>query len=102
MSARRAQVVLNPAARRDVRSILLYTARHWGSTQRDDYRALMDRAVASISENPQIGRARDDISPGIHSYRVGQHIIFYRIAGDTVRVVRILHERMDPGAHVRE
>ncbi len=32
--------------------------------------------------------------------RAGKHYVFYRIEGDTVRVSRILHEKMDFSRHL--
>ena len=34
------------------------------------------------------------------AFHTGHHKIFYRIGAGTISIVRILHERMDPGRHV--
>jgi toxin ParE1/3/4 len=102
MSARRATVRLKPAARQDFRSILAYTGAQWGVAQRDIYRAEIEQALATLGTNPLIGQARDDLSPGLRSYPVEAHIIYYRISGSVVRVVRILHQKMDAARHLDE
>jgi plasmid stabilization system protein ParE len=77
MSARRYQFILTPTARRDYRSILLYSLQEWGERQQENYEAILNRAFASIEGNPSIGRAREDLPPGCRTYGVEQHGIVY-------------------------
>jgi toxin ParE1/3/4 len=102
MSVRRSNVVLKPAARRDVRSILLYTGQRWEFAQRDAYREALDQAFSTLSGNPLIGRSRDEIASNLRSHSVQQHIIYYRVAAKTVTVLRILHGKMDAARCVEE
>jgi toxin ParE1/3/4 len=74
----------------------------WGVAQRDAYGEEIARAFESLSANAEIGRARDEVSPGLRSYRVRQHVIYYRIAGSSLMVLRILHERMDAWRHLSQ
>jgi len=37
---------------------------------------------------------------GLRRKGCGSHVIFYRIDGDIVRIVRVLHQRMDPSRHL--
>src|SRR5215216_7191801 len=80
MSARRPTVTLKPAARRDFRSILAYTSGRWGIAQRDIYRAAINRAFDTLGDNPEIGKARDELSPGLRTFQVEEHVIFYRMS----------------------
>lgn len=59
-----------------MRSILLFTGQQWGTAQQDVYREALDQAFATLSVNPLIGRSRDEITPGVRSYSVQQHIIY--------------------------
>ena len=102
MSARKAAVVLNAAARRDVRSILLYTRKQWGQNARDAYEPALNQALTTLSGNPRIGRPEDVITVGLRSFRVRQHVIYYRVAEDRVTVFRILHGKMDASQHREE
>jgi toxin ParE1/3/4 len=77
MSARSRPVDLSPEARADYTSILRYTQRRWGARQRDVYSGILDQALGTICNNPDIGRARDDLRPGLRSFHVKQHVIFY-------------------------
>ena len=102
MSVRKTAIVLRAAARRDVRDILLYTGDQWGIEQLEAYSEEVNRAFSVLSINPHIGRTHDDIRPGLRSYRVQQHVIYYRVAADTVVVLRILHRKMEAAQHVDE
>ena len=44
---------------------------------------------------PAAGVARDDIAPGLRALQTGQHLISYRLHGEAVVIIRLLHERMD-------
>ncbi len=59
------------------------------------YEAELAAAFTMLGEHPLIGRARDDLRPGCRSFPVGRHIIYYVARGQTVRIIRILHGRMD-------
>lgn len=83
---------LSERAKLDFRDILSYTLQTWGEVQLVKYRDVITTSLAAITNNPEAGR--DDIAP----YRrqiAGQHVIFYRIDGTTITVVRILHSRSD-------
>ena len=85
-----------------MRSILAYTRQQWGENQRNDYREALNRSFDSLRANPELGRARDDLPPGVRSLVVRQHIVFYRLEADTIRVLRVLHGRMNAATHLGE
>jgi len=43
-----------------------------------------------IKKNPEIGRNRDELLPGIRCLGVKKYLIFYRIKNQAVQIVRIL------------
>lgn len=81
---------------------MLHTGERWDVEQRDAYREEIDRAFATLSANPRIGRRRDGIASGLRSYQVRQHVIYYRVGTGTVTVVRILHGKMEAARHLDE
>jgi toxin ParE1/3/4 len=95
MSARRLTVVLASEASEDLRSVFLHTERQWGRAQVNAYRAALNKAFASLGTNPAIGRARDDLAPGVRALVVRHHSILDRIEADVVRVLRVVHVRRD-------
>jgi toxin ParE1/3/4 len=94
MSSRR-ELHVSARAAIDIRGILKYTLRRWGVAQHDDYAAKLERGLERLVDYPESGRARDDLRPGYRSFQVEQHVVYYWLDGDVVRVVRVLHEKMD-------
>ncbi|KXS52012.1 MAG: Plasmid stabilization element ParE [Marinobacter sp. T13-3] len=92
---------LSRKAKADLKSIAIYTERKWGRDQRNHYILRFDQCFHLLGENPNLGHACDEISPGYRQYPQGSHIIFYRPAEeDVVEIIRILHKRMLPGGHL--
>lgn len=44
----------------------------------------------TLADTPMIGRDRSELVPGLRSFPVGRCLIFYRVAGGSLQVVRIL------------
>lgn len=89
-------VLLSPRARRDVVHILRYTGEQWGPSQFEAYSNNIDVAIQRISRNPEIGALRNDLDQPYRTFPVGAHVIVYRIRENQIRIIRILHQRMDP------
>lgn len=86
----------------DLRSVLEYTLTLWGEEQQDRYADRLMRAMHGLLSQPEFGPARDDVAPGLRSLRVGQHVAYYRVLQQSVRIERILHDKMDPSRHLRD
>jgi toxin ParE1/3/4 len=98
---------LSRRAGRDVEAILRYTGRTFGPRQANNYGAMIHVAAARVAQAPYgLGtRARDDLRSGCRSFHVvrvagrsrsARHLVFYRIAGDDVVILRVLHDAMNP------
>jgi toxin ParE1/3/4 len=87
-------------AKADVRDIWAYTSDYWGREQAEIYLGLIEAAVEAIAADPKLGRPCNDVRQGYRKYLVGAHVLFYRMKGKTVFVVRILHQRMDVERHL--
>jgi toxin ParE1/3/4 len=48
-----------------------------------------------LADNPEMGPARDDIRAGMRIVPAGNYLIFYRVSGHNVDVVRVLHGARD-------
>jgi toxin ParE1/3/4 len=90
------ELVLSPRARQDLVEILRYTAEHWGESQIEVYGRRLDDAIQRISRNPEIGALRHDLDEPYRTVPVGVHVIVYRQNPDRIRILRVLHQRMDP------
>ena len=89
-----AKYTLRQLAENDLEEIWLYTLQEWGIEQADNYiRALISR-FTWLSEDPQVGKRRDDIKPGYFSFPEGSHVIFYKLTKYGVVVIGIPHQRM--------
>ncbi|WNB76759.1 type II toxin-antitoxin system RelE/ParE family toxin [Methylomonas koyamae] len=95
MSQDELSIILSPQAVDDFADILQYTFQTWSEKQMHVYRSVIDKALITIQQNPEIGHRRPEISKNHRSFPAGQHVIFYRADQHAIYVSRILHERMD-------
>src|SRR6185312_5191422 len=91
----RRRLSLSPQAEDDLADILQYTERRWGVAQADAYEATLQRALLELLDFPNMGRARPDLPAGYRTRVVEEHVIYYRVEGDTIPVSRIAHGRRD-------
>jgi len=90
------EFTLTRKAREDLKSIAAYTQRKWGKEQRKLYARQFDDAFHLLSDTPALGNESDFIKQGYRKFPVASHVIFYRGVGPSeIKVVRILHKRMD-------
>ena len=89
-------------AEADFRSLLQYTRATWGVEQQDLYADRVMSAILELLAHPQLGSVRNDLAPDLRNLRAGQHVVFYRVYESSIRIVRILHAKMDPGVHLHE
>lgn len=75
----------------DLREISRYTQKEWDPTQARRYHQELELALQKLSLNPDVEPSREEIGPGIRSFRIASHIAFYlpREGGRTV--IRLLH-----------
>lgn len=93
-------VILSPKARIDFTDILLYTLQEWGEAQRNRYEAALLSAFATLAQYPEAGERHPRLFPECRIRRVERHILYYRVMGIIVEVMRILHDRIDPTRHL--
>lgn len=88
------RVTRRPLAEADIIEIWDYIA--------DDSLAAADRWVDRLDEQfrllaaqPMMGRARDELAPGVRSFPFGRYVVFYVPLDDGIDVVRVLHGARD-------
>jgi toxin ParE1/3/4 len=108
---------LSHPARADLGHILATSEGRWGIEGRRRYAAILAAAMRKVAADPEgpMTRDRSDLSPRVRSIHLRHarshgsaatvkapvHILYYRVVRpDLVEIVRILHERMEPGQHV--
>lgn len=50
----------------------------------------IDRKLRMLARSPGVGRAREQLGPGLRSFPIGNYLIFYRAVPDGIVVVRVL------------
>jgi toxin ParE1/3/4 len=91
-----ADYIFTNAAVEDLSEIWNYTFDEWSESQADKYYTLLIGFSKKISDNPKMGKNYPQVNKNIFGYRVGQHIIFYRVINSgKIEIMRILHSRMD-------
>ncbi|KEO52499.1 MULTISPECIES: type II toxin-antitoxin system RelE/ParE family toxin [Thalassospira] len=90
---------LSQKAEADLEEIWLYTMQRWSAAQADkyirDFLIVFDDLAGGARSGQQC-----DIRDGYLKIAMSAHVIYYRQAGGTIEVVRILHGRMDVNRHL--
>lgn len=82
--------------------IAAYTLRTWGADQTIRYLEDLEACCQMLAENPELGRACDNVRPGLRRKEHGLHVVFYRRDAGGVLVSRILHQRMLAPRHAMD
>jgi len=96
--------IISAKAKDDLRKIWSYTLEKWSEKQAETYYGNLVNAFDYIAFNPfSAGHPYNEVSDGLRGMTVNKHIVFYRILkNDKVRIIRILHSRMDIKRHKME
>ena len=87
--------ILSEIADKDLEDIFDYTFDEFGFDQAEKYLLEIEEIFQNLIINPQIGKKRDEIKQGLYSFPKDNHIIFYRILDNHIRIVRVLHGSRD-------
>jgi toxin ParE1/3/4 len=61
----------------------------------DDYLREIDEAIGRLADNPGLGADYSHVLTGIRRYSIRRHRIFYRVDAQSLKIIRVLHERME-------
>lgn len=85
-----ARIFRSEALRQDLIDIWLYVARdHVGAAD-----ALLDSfedTIDLLGTTPHIGKPEHDLLPDLRSMSVGNYLLYYRVTGGTVELLRVIH-----------
>lgn len=94
------EVVKSPLAKDDLKGIWHYSFNKWGEDKAAEYLRQLNVRMQGLGKNPEIGRSREYIRQGYRSIQVNRHIVFYRLQGQEIDIIRVLHERMNAEKHL--
>ncbi len=87
--------ILSEAADKDLEDIFGYTFEDFGFDQAEKYLLEIEEIFQNLILNPHLGKSRNEIKKGLYSFPKDNHIIFYRILDNHIRIVRVLHGSRD-------
>ena len=88
------RVSRRPHAEADILEIWGYIAED-SVVAADRWLDKLDEKFALWATQPMMGRARDELSPGIRSLAFGRYVVFFQPVPDGIDVVRVLHGSRD-------
>ena len=94
------RIRFHEAATRDLRQIAAQTRQRWGNAQASTYNDALRRDIKSLPEFALRFPEHGESGLGLRKMRSGHHLVFYRVGEETIKVVRVLHERMDSSGHL--
>ncbi len=89
---------LSPEAEAELDEVWLYIAGHSSAETADRFIDRLTGAFLMLGVHPYAGRARDELRGGYRSFPVGEFLIFYRVEGRSVLILRVVHGHRDVDA----
>ena len=83
--------VLSEKADADLEEISDYTCEEFGFNQAEKYLLEIESVFYFLFKNPFSGRNRTEIKEGLYSFPKDNHVIFYRIFSDHIRIIRVIY-----------
>ena len=89
------RIAWSTEANKDLAQIWNYLAREASVARADDQIRKIEAACRVLSDWPMAGQARDAIMPGLRAVVAAPYVVFYRIDGGAVQIIRVLDGRRD-------
>lgn len=86
---------LSRKAQSDLDDIRDFSVLHFGVDRAIAYLDAFEATFRRILNFPQIGAPHFALTPATRAIGCQRHCIYYELSGDTVVIVRILHQAMD-------
>ena len=87
-----AEFRLSEKAKQDIIEIYEHSEREFGAYQADAYHAGLERIFDLLASFPLIGRAMDEIMPGLRGFRFQAHTVFYTETSGFVLIRAVMHQ----------
>ncbi len=83
------QLMISENATRDLADIWAYIATD-SLLAADGFIDFLYEQCQLFCSSPEIGRIREELFPGVRSFPIKRYIIYYRVAANSVEIIRIL------------
>ena len=87
-------VTRRPQANIDIFDIWEYIAED-SVAEADRWVDRLDEKFSLWATQPEMGRSRDELEPGIRSFAFGRYVVFFAPLANGIDVVRVLHGSRD-------
>lgn len=87
-------------ADRDLVDIYAYSVAAFGEKKADEYLLSLRDCFLRLATSPSLARSADKIRPGYFRFQHASHVVFFVRIQDGIRVMRVLHHRMDIKRHI--
>lgn len=91
---------LSPAAQADLDGLFDYTVQQWGLEQALRYAQAIADACNRLALAPMQSQDCAHVRAGYRCLPVGRHVLYFRVEGGGIAIIRILHARMDAPRHL--
>lgn len=83
-------------AQSDIRGIVADTIEHWRTAQARVYVSQLRDVCAELARMPGLGKDASWLAPGLRSFPVGSHLVYYHPSRNGILVIAVNHKRHDP------
>ena len=94
------RIVNSELAAVDLLEVWLNTAEEWNISQADGHLAQLSNTLKNLMDHTEIRKDRSDLRKGYRSLSINHHLAFYRLVGDEIQIMRVLHESVDLEKHL--
>ena len=94
------QLVIAPAAMKDLKNIYQSGVQLWGENKSSHYLDNLKELFWTLTKHPYIGVQRPELLSSIRSIPFESHTLFYRVITNNIEIIRVLHSRQDPQQHL--
>jgi toxin ParE1/3/4 len=84
------QLEITLKAKRDVAALQEFGNANFGFSHTRKYLVELTQTFKNIRVRPEIARLREEYDGQIRIHNFRGHVIFYRVEGDTVKILRVL------------
>lgn len=89
------ELLYSPEAENDLIESWLYVAADTDPETADGVLSSVWDKCFALLKHPEMGRRREELVPGLRSTLQGSYVIFYRLTGKRIEIVRVLHVARD-------